>query len=1265
MVTGTLPFTPGPDGAKITSVAGIAPDGNGIITVTGTGYTLAVTAATGAYTYTLTSPMTHDAGAGKNASLDQTFSYTVTDGDGDTVDSILTVTVKDDVPEAVNDDIADAVTEGNTVSGNVLTNDDSGADGWDATRVVTSIGFGDNTLVTALDGTGKIVVNGQYGTLTLNPVSGEYTYAADPDLNHASGVVEDVFTYTVTDSDNDLATATLKITVDDGDGPQTTNGADNGADGNPAVVTVNEDGSASTEGALTFTAGSDAIASVAFGNAEGATLTLTGADGSENVTVKSVTGNTMVVSAGADNTVTLTLAPNAADNTAIAVSGVLNGSFAHLNGDGATPLTIGRVTVVATDTDGDTVTAGVSIVVNDAGPGTSASDDGIAESAINTEGISVMRTLEIDYGADGTANTGGLRFPQGGIAAPDGLTSRGASISYGLDETGTVLTATAGTGIGARDVFTVALNPDTKAYTFTLKDTLDHAPSSGSLDLGFSYTVTDGDGDTVRDTFTVTVNDDGPTAKNNSVSIEEGASHSGNVVSDEDPSSGMDTSGADDWRAPGTLVSVQYKDATYTFDDSTTSHTINTDAGGVVINQDGSYTFTAASDAEDGETLTDALTYTVSDGDGDLASAVLSLATTDGTPTAGNDTAAVIVSEVSGSGSPKINMVLILDTSTSMIEEGKGGVVTLADGSKTTRFALATQAIVDLIQTYGDALGKVMLVSFSDTAKLHTVDGEKWLSGEQVGGLLGNPTQFNFLNSTDYDHALDVARTNYTAPAEGDTRVYFLSDGSPYGYDASGGVKNYNGIKSDECATWEGFLENTSNNITDVYAVGIDGDFVSDDQDKNDQSKSHLDTVAWSSSNNNPTLTWTEQTLTSTQGAKDLTTQIVIPTKDHSGNTIHSTNALAIRASDLSAVLKGTLGVKIGSLLDNDTFGADGPAGGTTTLTSVTWGETSYPFDPVNDPDRTFYAFETDAGTLIVNNDGRYTFRAKADVTETDSISYTIKDSDGSRDTGTLSMSATSGVALGDDDSGEGGCAQPTPVIQTGTTGSDTISGDAGDDYINGGDGNDTITGGAGDDYLSGHNNDDTIHGNAGADVIFGGTGHDVIWGDESNDILFGEGGNDTIFGGEDDYYISGGDGIDTLFGDAGHDKIFGDGGDDTISGGAGNDILDGGAGGDTFVYESIGDGHDTINNFVTAAGNSSLDTIDLDALFDALGVATSNRDGMVSITPDTGTGTAKQFVVSITDHSEFSITVNTLSNTTDEALMSRINVGTDDGQGP
>jgi Ca2+-binding RTX toxin-like protein len=126
--------------------------------------------------------------------------------------------------------------------------------------------------------------------------------------------------------------------------------------------------------------------------------------------------------------------------------------------------------------------------------------------------------------------------------------------------------------------------------------------------------------------------------------------------------------------------------------------------------------------------------------------------------------------------------------------------------------------------------------------------------------------------------------------------------------------------------------------------------------------------------------------------------------------------------------------------------------------------------------------------------------------------------------------------------------------------------------------------------------------------------GHDVI---DASDLaagklvlqLFGAGGKDTI---------SGSAGGDLIAGDSGDDLLRGGAGNDTISGGAGNDRIIGGAGNDTIQYSSVLDGHDIIGGFDgNPAGGQ--DTIDLDALFDNLGVL-AGREARVSINDKGGT---------------------------------------------
>ncbi len=118
------------------------------------------------------------------------------------------------------------------------------------------------------------------------------------------------------------------------------------------------------------------------------------------------------------------------------------------------------------------------------------------------------------------------------------------------------------------------------------------------------------------------------------------------------------------------------------------------------------------------------------------------------------------------------------------------------------------------------------------------------------------------------------------------------------------------------------------------------------------------------------------------------------------------------------------------------------------------------------------------------------------------------------------------------------------------------------------------------------------------------------------------------------------GDGLDNILidrdtgsklsGFEGNDVLIGNGGDDTLTGGAGRDLLVGGAGNDTIklsdssgdhdtvLITSARDGNDKLSEFgdgVSHGGADSQDYINLDMLFDELGVATADRAGRVQLT--------------------------------------------------
>jgi Ca2+-binding RTX toxin-like protein len=148
-----------------------------------------------------------------------------------------------------------------------------------------------------------------------------------------------------------------------------------------------------------------------------------------------------------------------------------------------------------------------------------------------------------------------------------------------------------------------------------------------------------------------------------------------------------------------------------------------------------------------------------------------------------------------------------------------------------------------------------------------------------------------------------------------------------------------------------------------------------------------------------------------------------------------------------------------------------------------------------------------------------------------------------------------------------------------------------------------------------------SLDGGAGNDTITGGAGHDFLFGGDDNDRILGGAGNDQLSGGNGNDVLDGGIGNDALAGGAGNDTVTGGAGNDTVSGGAGNDSITASLGNDVVRYTSVLDGHDVVIGFDgNAAGGQ--DTLDLDALFDSLGVALVDRAARVSIT-DTGASVA------------------------------------------
>ena len=211
-----------------------------------------------------------------------------------------------------------------------------------------------------------------------------------------------------------------------------------------------------------------------------------------------------------------------------------------------------------------------------------------------------------------------------------------------------------------------------------------------------------------------------------------------------------------------------------------------------------------------------------------------------------------------------------------------------------------------------------------------------------------------------------------------------------------------------------------------------------------------------------------------------------------------------------------------------------------------------------------------------------------------------------------------------------------------GSSASDTLIGDAGDNVLRGGGGADSLDGGAGDDRLWGGGGADMLDGGAGSrdwvqywdsnaavsvnlatgvasgghaqgdtisnfERILGSSHNDTLIGDAGDNVLRGGGGADSLDGGAGEDWLgysssdaavsvnlatgaaSGGDAqgdtfrnVERIYGSRWGDTLTGDDGNNQLDGYLGDDVLTGGKGTDTFTFDNRWGvpGHDTITDF-------------------------------------------------------------------------------------
>ena len=261
------------------------------------------------------------------------------------------------------------------------------------------------------------------------------------------------------------------------------------------------------------------------------------------------------------------------------------------------------------------------VLIQDGGPASRNAVDTVSEA-----GLLASRGAGESAGSNagnGSSTTTGSII----VDSPDGV----ASITVnGVTLTGSPgQSITTGTGVLTLGSLSNGLIP----YTYTLSD---NTSGDTTADV-FTVIVTDPDGDTATATLSVNIIDDVPTARADSDAVAAGsfAPEGGNVITGTGTTegtggSGTDTKGADG-AAVSQIVSVNVPANSDTTADGLGNFQVAGQYGNLVINQDGTYTYTRNAGTPGG--VTDTFTYTLKDGDGDTSPANLVITIGNGTPT--------------------------------------------------------------------------------------------------------------------------------------------------------------------------------------------------------------------------------------------------------------------------------------------------------------------------------------------------------------------------------------------------------------------------------------------------------------------------------------------------------------------------------------------------------------------------------------------------------------------------------------------------------
>lgn len=550
----------------------------------------------------------------KTDSVDATtefdIAYTIVDGDGDRSTATLTVTVDPATGMVSDNDVL--VNEAGLAEGS------SPLDGTqvDADGQITVVGA-TSTLTYSLNGAvagpgaDEVQVDGTFGTIVLNTVTGAYTYTLDTpftdmvDENGANQVDDaERFTYEVRDANGNLiGMSDIIVSIID-DIPIARDDANSVSEGLGNTTTGNVYD--------TIGAGADDNADTIGADIPGAGFEVTGVrTGTEGAggALTAVSGATVIAGTYGN----LTINPDGSysyELTVAAVPDVASESF----------------TYQITDNDGDTDLAELVITIDQdlrvpdiAGSAATVFEDGLADG--------------VQHGADSETATGTFLVTNNGEGVTFTLTA-----DNGSTLTDPIVNDMLTTDIGVLTITAIADNGDgtvTYSYSYTLSAPLAHS-GQGEINpltdtITTSITDATGDSDATPGSIVISIVDDIPVANPDTDTVAEGGTATGNVIDGTGTTSGnagIDVPGADGFASPAVVgVSHANQGANDTVADVNGNFELVGDFGTLTLNQDGSYSYTVAPNTIDAN-QTDVFVYAIVDGDGDVSQATLTFSIT-------------------------------------------------------------------------------------------------------------------------------------------------------------------------------------------------------------------------------------------------------------------------------------------------------------------------------------------------------------------------------------------------------------------------------------------------------------------------------------------------------------------------------------------------------------------------------------------------------------------------------------------------------------